>query len=122
MNAIESRGIKFYNKIINGKIRKEAVSSINDPDINFVTQFKDPETLNSILLKVEKALNGQFNLIGDPDVSTNLDIGFITPNGVDFYDQNGENVIGTLALQDFKAIITAWRDFLLQAPKNGTKV
>lgn len=122
MNAIESRGIKFVNKAINGKISKFAMSSTSDPYINFVTQFKNPQTLNDIVMDINKALNGQFNSIQDPDVSTNIDIAAIAPNGINFYDEEGQNVIATLPLQDFKEMVIAWRDFLLQVPADGSTV
>ncbi len=100
MNAIESRGIKFVNKAINGKISKFAMSSTSDPYINFVTQFKNPQTLNDIV----------------------IDIAAIAPNGINFYDEEGQNVIATLPLQDFKEMVIAWRDFLLQVPADGSTV
>ncbi|SDS25746.1 hypothetical protein SAMN05216490_0828 [Mucilaginibacter mallensis] len=122
MGIIEDKGILFYNNITDGKTYKRASSTVNDPNISFISRFKNPQILTEIVYDVILAINGDFNLIKDPDVSNNEDIAFITPFGIDFYDNNGKNVLGTLSLLEFKELVEAWRDFLLQPPLNGSTV
>ncbi len=68
------------------------------------------------------AINGNFNLIDDPGITNNLEIAFISPTGIEFYDRDGQDIIGTSPLEDFKEILIGWRNFLMQPPFNGTKV
>ncbi len=122
MGIIKDKGIEFYNQKFDGTIYKISKSNLNDPNISFIARFKDSDTIDKFINNVNLAIEGHFDLIADPDVSNGLEIGFITPTGVDFYDQDGQNVIDTLPLEDFKEILIAWRDFLLTPPFDGTKV
>jgi hypothetical protein len=121
MSAIENKRIKFYNKMINGVVYKFGNSLINDPDISFVCKFKNLNTLNKILNDVNKIIAGRFNEIEDPDITNEYEIGTLTPTGVAFYDVEGQNIIGTLSLSDFKDMLEGWIAFLNTPPLEGSK-
>ena len=57
--------------------------------------------------------DGDFGLISDTDVTNELGIAFITPLGIEFYDQDGYNIIDIAPLQEFKDMTLAWRNYLL---------
>lgn len=122
MGIIAEKGIEFYNEVFDGRIYKMGKSIVQEPDLSFITRFKDPNTLDKFIANVDMAINGNFNLINDPDITNDLEIASISPTGIEFYDQDGQNIIGTSPLKDFKEILIGWRDFLLQPPFNGTKV
>ncbi len=122
MSAIENKKIIFYNKIVQGRIIKQAKSEINDPDIDHVTSFKYTEALNGFISDIELAINGNFGLIEDTGFCTNDQIAFITETNIEFYDQDGQNIIDYGSLQDFLDLLIAWRDFLLEPPLHGTKI
>ena len=71
---------------------------------------------------VDKAINGQFNLIEDPGISCDIGgIAFVTANGIEYWDNEGINLLPPLCpLQDFKEMLVAWRDFLQTPPLHGT--
>ena len=77
-----------------------------------VDAFRNVDTLNEIIDNLNKAIYGKFDEINDPDVSTNVNIAFISPTGVEFYGQDGQQVIDTVPLEEFKQITIAWRDHL----------
>jgi hypothetical protein len=122
MGILDEKGIQFHNKVVNGKIYKVALSTCNDPDIHFISRFRDQGTLTKIIANVDKAISGDFRLIDDPGISTDLDIAFISPTGIEFYDRNGQEVVGTLPLEIFREIIFAWKLFLLTVPFDGSEV
>ena len=122
MGVIVEKGIEFYNEVFDGRIYKKGKSIVRDTDLSFITEFKDPNTLDKFITNVNMAINGNFSLINDPDLTNKLEIEFISPTEIEFYDQDGQNIIGTSPLEDFKEILIGWRDFLLQPPFNGTKV
>ncbi|SHG91108.1 hypothetical protein [Flavobacterium johnsoniae] len=118
MNTIQQRNIKFINKIIDGKIYKMATGGIGH-----IQSITDIEVLNKFIDMVTTTINGDFTSIEeDPDVSSNYEVAFITPNGIEIMDENVENVIDLIPLQEFKEILIGWRDFLLTPPLNGSKV
>jgi hypothetical protein len=117
MSVLENRNIKFTNKIIDGEIYKIATGGIGH-----IQSIKNISTLNEFIDMINMTINGNFNSISDPDVSSNLEVAFITPNGVQIWDENVENIIHLIPLQDFKEILVAWRDFLLTPPLNGSKI
>jgi len=122
VGIIADKGIEFYNQVFDERIYKRGKSIVRDEDLSFITWFKDPDTLDKFITNIDLAINGNFSLIDDPDITNNLEIASISPTGIEFYDQDGQNIIGTSPLEDFKEILIGWRDFLLQPPFNGTKV
>jgi|GEM_PF-6811261 len=66
MSAITTKKIRFLHTKRNGVIYKKAVSDIQDPDIDHVTQFRDTETLNEFILNIDLALTGRYAEIVDP--------------------------------------------------------
>lgn len=117
MNAIENKNIKFINKIIDGRIYKIATGGIGH-----IQSIKNIETLNNFIDMTNITINGNFSSIEDPDVSSNYEVAFLTPFGVQIMDDNVENIVDLVPLQEFKEILIAWRDFLLTPPLNGTKI
>ncbi|KAF2507126.1 hypothetical protein EYY60_21710 [Flavobacterium zhairuonense] len=117
MNALEQKKIKFINRIVDDKVYKIATGGIGH--IQSITSI---DTLNNFINMTNATINGNFSSIDDPDVSSNYEVAFITPNGVEILDENVENVIDIIPLQEFKEILIGWRDFLLTPPLNGTKV
>lgn len=116
MSVIENRNIKFINKIIDGEVYKTASG-----DVDYIIFIRDVTVLDEFIIKVNSAINGNLNII-ESDVSADIQIAFITPNNVELWDEEGENVIHTITHQDFKEILIAWRDFLLSPPLHGSKV
>jgi hypothetical protein len=112
MSAIDRKKVVFRNEVINGRIRKTALSEIDDPDIYHVIHFTDKETLDELILNIELALSDRFDEIGDPDFTADDQIAFIEADNIEFYDQDGNNVIDYGSLQDFKELLIAWREFL----------
>ncbi len=120
MSAIENKKIKFFNKVINGTSYKYATSEINDPD--HITDIKSIITLNEHIANIELAINGNFELIEDPDFTAGEQIAYITETNIEFYNQDAQNIIDYGSLQDFLELLIAWRDFLMEPPLQGTKV
>ncbi len=100
MSAIEDKKITFYNKITDGIIYKYATSEIDDPD--HVTDIKSTIALNEYIENIELAINGNFELIEDPDFTAGEQIAYITETNIEFYDQDAQNIIDHGSLQDFK--------------------
>ena len=120
MSVIQNLGISFYNLKEEGSISKIAKSSINDPTINFITQIKDIETIDEIIIDLNNAING--NTINDEVISLEDEVAIITNNGIAFMDYEVENIIYPLyPLYDFKELCEAWRNFLNTPPYNGTR-
>jgi hypothetical protein len=119
MGYIETHGIKFQNQTSNGFVRKTG-SPNTDTNLNYIMEFDDPGMLSQIINKLQLAINGNFNDIVDRDMTAEDDIASISSSGVDFYDNEGQEIIETVPLQDIYDLAVAWRDFLLQPPLNET--
>ena len=118
MNSLDNKNIKFFNKIIDGKIYKIVTGGIGH-----VQSIRDIEVLNKYIDMVNITIDGNFiSIEEDPDVSSGYDVAFITPNGVEVMDEDVVNVIEIIPLQEFKEILIGWRDFLLTPPLDGSKV
>ncbi|WP_433815860.1 hypothetical protein [Flavobacterium johnsoniae] len=117
MNSLDNKNIKFINKIIDGTVYKTATGGIGH-----VQSIKSINTLNDFINMINTTIDGNFSSIDDPDVSSNYEVAFITPNGVEVMDENVINVIEIIPLQEFKEILIGWRDFLLTPPLDGYKV
>jgi hypothetical protein len=117
MNAIETKKIRFLNTKRDGVIYKTAVSDIGDPDINHVTAFRDMDTLNEFILSISLALEGRYEEIEDPDFTKDAQIAFIGKEYIEFWDEDGQNMIDTGSLADFKELLIDWRDFLSIVPQ-----
>lgn len=74
-----------------------------------------------MISNIDLALNGNYSQIVDTGFTSEDQIAFITETDIEFYDENGENIIDHGSLLDFKELLTAWRDFLLEPPLNGTE-
>ena len=122
MSIIEQYNIQFKNVKSDGWREKIAVSDpvtdgIHDFVLSHITTFKNPETIQEFIDNVDKALVGNFNLIDDPDVSNNFNVAFITADGVEFWDEEYQNIIPPLySLEHFKEILIAWKLFLETPP------
>lgn len=122
MSAIDQRNIEFVNKVVNGEVYK--TTNCADPDMGYITWFRDVSTLDEMLADVDKAINGQYDLIVDPDISNDTSVlAFITANGIEYWDEDGQNIIAPVCpLQDFRELLAAWRAFLLTPPLHNSKV
>lgn len=119
MGYIETHGIKFLNKIFDGRVYKMGIPN-TDSNLGYITEFKDPDMLTKIINNLQLTISGHFNDIDDTDISYEECLAYITPSGVEFYDAGNEEIIGTIPLQDIYDLAVGWRNFLLQSPLNGT--
>ncbi|MFL9838700.1 hypothetical protein ABS768_14405 [Flavobacterium sp. ST-75] len=122
MDILKKRGIKLVNKEVEGFNYK--CSNGVDPDAGFIVEYRHIDTINEIIDDIDKALSGNYDLMTNNDISTDGGgIAFITPNGIEFYDEDGINVLPPVCpLDEFKDLLIAWRDFLNMPPYNGQKV
>ena len=119
MGYIETNGIKFFNKIFDGRVYK--VGSPNtDSNLGYITEFRDPDMLTTIINNLQLTISGHFNSVDDTDISYEECLAYITPSGVEFYDAGRDKIIATVPLQDIYDLAVAWRNFLIQPPLNGT--
>ena len=54
--------------------------------------------LEKVINNLHLAINGQFSSVEDPNLTAEDSIVYITPDGVDFYDNEGQEVIDTVPL------------------------
>ena len=122
MDILKKRGIKLVNKEVAGCNYK--CSNGVDADIGFIVEYRHIDAINEIIDDIDKALVGNFDQIGNDFIGTDAGgIAFITPNGIEFYDEDGKNILPPLCpLNEFKDLLIAWRDFLNTPPYNGQKV
>jgi hypothetical protein len=121
MSAIEDQKITFYNSIEDGKIYKTAESE--DPtnsDIGFITRYRSPVAMQKIIDNLTHAINGNYNLMNDYDISNQIDIAFIEDGQINYYDQDGQEVLYSSQLVEFREVLIAWREFFLTPPLNGS--
>ena len=121
MSVIQDQGIVFYNKIIGDIIYKTAKADDPNSDIGFIIRYRDMNVMNEIINDLTLAINGNYNLISDLEVSNDIDIAFIGENQIEFYDQDVLNILYTSPLTEFLEVLLAWRDFMLTPPLHGSK-
>jgi hypothetical protein len=123
MGIIEDQKIRFVN-LLSGHTVYKAVNCTFDNDhciaISHISQFVDLETINEMIDKVTLAINGLEDQSNDSSFSTELQIAFITPDGLKFYDEPVLNVIAIYPLDELREMLLAWRDFLQTEPLHGT--
>ena len=120
---IDKYKISFENKILSSKLSGNIVYKnikINNNVIDeFLVDWSDPEEIDELLIPDIKAvMNGDNSLIENGSETISIDI---EPVYVTFYKKEiGEATYPKIPTIDFLEIIEAWRDFLLQAPLNGS--
>lgn len=119
MGYIETHGIKFHNETFNGHVRKTG-SPNTDSNLGYITEFKDPDMLTTIINNLQLTISGHFNDVDDTDISYEKCLAYITPSGVEFYDAGNEEIIATIPLQDIYDLAVGWRNFLSEPPLNDT--
>jgi hypothetical protein len=119
MGYIETHGVKFYNSIVNGSIRKMG-SPWTDPNVGYITRFNDPDDVLEIISDLQSAIKGSFADISNSDITVDNYIASIEPNGVIFYSDDGQELIGTVPLQDVCDLAIGWHNFLVEPPLHGT--
>lgn len=119
MSVIQNQGIKFVNQVFQGIISKIAIGG--GTAMSHISFYRSLSNIEEIINNVDKAINGQYHLIEDTGVSNNLGVAFIEPAGIEFYDDDVQNVVETCSLQVFKELLIAWRDFILTPPFDGSK-
>ena len=117
MNTIEKRNIKFSNKIINGEVYK-----IAEGGIGHISMIYDIKTLDEFIKITDLALSGKFELIDNSDVSGEWEVAFVTPNGVEIYDDKVQNIEYIIPLIEFKYMLEAWKLFLKTPPLHGNRI
>jgi hypothetical protein len=122
MGITENKGIYFVNQNFDNKVNKFGTAKDGDRDIEFINFFKNTDTLSDIIDDVSKAINGNYNLIDDPDLTNEVGIASITPVGISYYDYEGNNIIATSPLEDFREKLLAWKVFLLTPPLHGSDI
>lgn len=116
MGILKKRGIKLLNKEVKGYNYK--CSNGVDVDMGFMVEYTHIDTINEIVEDIDKALAGNFDQIGNDFIGTDAGgIAFITPNGIEFYDDDGKNILPPVCpLDEFKDLLIMWRDFLNTPP------
>jgi hypothetical protein len=125
MGIIEDQNITFQNLNSAGTNHKTVGPLIVNNHFSVmchISSIKNSDTIQDFIDNVTLAINGDFNEIIDPDVSTNDDVAFITESGVEIWDDAVENVWLMYPLLSFKEMLIAWREFLMTAPFHGTKI
>ena len=103
MGLIQERGIEFINKVIDGYNYK-GTNGI-DPDMGFISSYKSIESVDRILNKIDLTISGRFD-IDESDISTDdRGIAFVTPEGIEFWDDEVENVVGICPLAEFTELL-----------------
>lgn len=72
-------------------------------------------------MNLELAISGNFDQIINPGFTNEFSIAAIAPTAIEFWDDEGQNIIGHGSLTDFHELLIAWRDFLLEPPLDGSK-
>jgi hypothetical protein len=116
---IRKYGIDFQNRIDDGEIDKFPGANEDLYITLLLFEWNSVDDINDGLLKdIEEALADSNSEIEAG--STAVDI-IIYQNLVQFYPRwSGE--VSSMPTADLKEIVTAWRDFLLTPPLNGTPV
>jgi len=90
--------------------------------MGFISTYRNVTTIDRVLNRINLTISGQFD-IDESDISTDDGgIAFITPNGIEFWDDNAENVLGICALNEFKELLIAWKIFLQSPPFDRANV
>ncbi|AXG74807.1 hypothetical protein DVK85_11430 [Flavobacterium arcticum] len=114
MDILEKRGIKFINEISYGRVRKCHYGL--DSDMGYIVSYNSKNTLERIIQDIDLTLSGKFDLIDDPDISNYMYTAYITPQEIEYWDDYGNNIIGTCPLEDFRELVIRWKDFLETPP------
>jgi hypothetical protein len=116
---IRKYGINFQNRVYDGKIKKFPGANEDLYITLLLYEWNSIDDINDGLLKdIEEALADSNSEIEAG--STAVDI-IIHQNVVQFYPRWREEV-SSMPTADLQEIVTAWRDFLLTSPLNGTPV
>ncbi|MCD1115262.1 hypothetical protein [Chryseobacterium turcicum] len=86
----------------------------SDWDMAHISGFTSIEILEEIIENLNLVIAGQYNHINDSGLTNKYDdIAFITPNGVEYWDEDAQNKYPfTCSLQDFRALCLEWLNFL----------
>ncbi len=120
---LEKYDITFANQITDGFIDK----TVNGNNIfaTYLSSMIDLDIINQGIQNVEYYLNGGEYDSEKEYVSTEIFSAIIDNENVSIFYSIGSDTFSPLfiiSLVDFKEIIIAWRDFLLESPLNGTKI
>lgn len=122
-NIINQYSISFQNRVDNWDVFGKEINKIITTNNKYLTAFliswnSVEQINNSLLPDINQALINP-NTEVDSDSAT-VDI-IMFNNLVDFYDDSN-GYVSSIPLQDFKEIVTGWRDFLKTPPLGGSKV
>ncbi|WP_223609504.1 hypothetical protein [Chryseobacterium sp. OSA05B] len=122
-NVINTYAVTFENKTISwdgfrGKENCKVIETNNFCLTCFLTSWKSVSQINdSLLPDINAALADPASEIESETAPVDI---IMCNNLVDFYDRQG--YVNSIPLQDFKEIVTGWRDFLNTRPLNGAKI
>ena len=119
MDILEKRGIKFINEVSYGRFKKCCYGV--DSDMGSITSYNSIGTLERIIRDIDLTLSGKFDSI-DPDISNEIGIIFITPQGIEYWDDDAQNIVATRPLEDFKELVIRWKAFLESPPFNRSEL
>lgn len=120
MGIIQDRGIEFINRVIDGYNYK-GTNGI-DPDIGFISTYRNIVTIDRVLNRIDLTILGKFNL-DESDIRTDDGgVAFITPEGIEFWDYEVENVVGICPLTEFRELLIEWKLFIQSPPFDRSRV
>ena len=120
MGLMQDKGIELINRVINGYNHK--VTNGIDPDMGFISCYKNISSIDRILNEIDLTISGSFN-IDESSISTDDGgVAFITPLGIEFWDVEVENVVGICPLSEFRELLVEWKSFLQTPPLHGAKI
>ncbi len=120
---IDKYKINFYNSVYEGPVTKiKDIDKIPSTNNKFLTTFlyswsRSSDIDELLLPDIETVLNEEESELDNGSETIQITIYL---DLVIFYPENSDSF--SIPTVDFKEIIIAWRDFLLESPLNGTKV
>ena len=120
-STIDTYKINFYNKILDFDNKKEVqkVPDTNHQISIFLFEWSADDLTNYLLPKINDIIN---YTLAEFETGSNSIIVVIDPINTTFYPDEQANNFPVMPTQDFREIVIAWRDFLLQPPLNGSRV
>lgn len=80
----------------------------------FISMWESPENIDDFVKDIEYCIEGQYNLIEDPDWSIHTFHSELTPTGLKIYEVNDQNVVtgfDIFPLKDVKNLLLVWKEF-----------
>ncbi|MBP2616428.1 hypothetical protein [Chryseobacterium jejuense] len=118
-NIADQYKLAFEDKVHDWNWITKIVSTNNPYLTAFLNSWNSAEQItDSLLPDINDALNNPGQEIESDSVTVDI---IMHKNEVDFYDDVKGYVI-SIPLQDFKEIVTEWRNFLKTTPSGGLRV